>query len=231
MPPEGELTVVIKGVEVADKPHAPAHRPWWSKGGPVLGVVGIIASVVPITTGIWATIQKGKDIKLEELRLKHKMEMDFVDRVKEDARLRTLRLILATSDDQRLKDWATSEEQIISDAGHGFEAEIHRQETDYAIARRDLNAALDSKAEPAKIRDLKDAVQDRKDELDRLRAEKIARGRTEPLLVSPVVQRMDCESEFTKCDFTAPPNDKATLARCRAAKQDCLRRRPAVDVP
>jgi hypothetical protein len=228
MAQEGELTVVIKGAEMSAAAHANAHRPWWSKGGPVLGIVGILAAMVPVTTGTWGLIQKAKETKLEELRLKHKMAMDFVDRVKDDARLRDLRLIIATSDDQALKSWAATEKQIIEAAGYSFEDKIIRQEMAYASARKALNDARESKADLSKERALEDAAKDTKAELDRLRAETLARGLGEPIVMNPDAQALKCDLTFSTCTFNAP--DDATIERCKTYKAECLKR-TIVDVP
>jgi hypothetical protein len=99
--------------------------PWWRKTGPVAAITTILAAVIPVTTGVWGLIQKDRELAaqkanhdheaaMEELRLKHSIRMDILDRVKTQAdRSRTLRMVEETSEDPKMVAWAKSERDAI----------------------------------------------------------------------------------------------------------------------
>ncbi len=84
--------------------------PWWRQGSVVTTLTAIVAAVIPVTTAIQEHFQKVRELALEESKQAHEIRTSYLDRLdKPGARLRTLRFVLAVSDDSALKKWAQEE--------------------------------------------------------------------------------------------------------------------------
>jgi hypothetical protein len=112
---------------------------WWKRTGPVAALTSILAATVPATTAVWGLIQKDREMAakradqdheaaMAELKLKHSIQMDFLDRLKDDnERLRTLRMVEATNDDKRMTAWAKAEKEVIETPMRALQAQIEEQ--------------------------------------------------------------------------------------------------------
>ena len=122
MPEDEEIASDYERKGVLPEP----QMPWWKKTGPVAAIASVIAATVPITTAVWANIEKTKELelqrskdsqeaKMEELKIRHSIQMDYLQHMdKDEDRERTLRMILAMHDDDpKLKAWATTEQQFV----------------------------------------------------------------------------------------------------------------------
>jgi hypothetical protein len=103
----------------------------------------IIAACAPIAVGVhgmfeaWRTRQQAQQALIQQVRTEYfnRLENSLADA---QGRERLLTFILATSDDARLKDWATQELQRTRvDRGH-VEASIGQKEKELDQARREL---------------------------------------------------------------------------------------------
>lgn len=89
---------------------AQLNRPWWRKGSTVTTLTAIIAAVVPITTAVQAHYEKERELGMQESKQAHEIRTGYLDRLdKPGGRLRTLRFVIATTDDPSLRKWAVEE--------------------------------------------------------------------------------------------------------------------------
>jgi len=95
---------------------------------------------VPVTTAVQAHYQKEREIRLQESQQVHQIRTGYLDRIDKPgaARMRTLRLITAATDDLSLKQWAQSEmEQIQKEIGE-FDSEIVLLDKEVAATEKEL---------------------------------------------------------------------------------------------
>ena len=96
---------------------------------------------------------------MAELQLRHTIEMDYLNALKDDEqRLRTLRMVEATTTDPKMKEWAKAEKEIIDTKRAELEQQRRDQEKRADDAEKKLSVAIQS----GKIKDV---------ELARLRAD------------------------------------------------------------
>jgi hypothetical protein len=111
-------------------------KPWWRqwrKGSVVTTLTAIIAAVVPVTTAVQAHYQKERELALEESKQAHAIRASYLDRLdKPGARLRTLRFVLATSNNPDLKEWAQAEKKEVQAELDGIYKQI--DEIDQLVA-------------------------------------------------------------------------------------------------
>jgi hypothetical protein len=89
---------------------ADPKSPWWRNGSLVAALTAIIAAVLPATTAIEEHYRTKRELALEESKQANDIRTSYLDRLdKPGARLRTLRFVLATTDDATLKAWAEAE--------------------------------------------------------------------------------------------------------------------------
>ena len=90
--------------------HADSKAPWWRNGTLVATLTAIIAAVLPVTTAVQEHYRTNRELALEESKQANEIRTGYLDRLdKPGARLRTLRFVLATTDDAALKAWAQAE--------------------------------------------------------------------------------------------------------------------------
>ncbi len=101
------------------------------------------------------------------------MAMDYLDHLKADPeRLRTLRLIEATSTDDRTINWAKHEETLVENDIAALKSEIAAKQTEVDAAKRLATAAVaDNSAKASKIVQLQADASERQRELERLRSQ------------------------------------------------------------
>jgi hypothetical protein len=84
--------------------------PWWRSGTLVTTLTAIVAAIVPVTTAVQEHYRNKRELALEESKQAHEIRSSYLDRLdKPGARLRTLRFVVATTDDAVLKAWAEAE--------------------------------------------------------------------------------------------------------------------------
>ena len=110
---EGERLKIERDVEQlrAELAALRAPRPpWWRRASIVTTLTAIIAAVIPVTTAVQAHYQKERELSLQESKQAYEIRVSYLDRLdKPRARLRTLRFVLATTNDAALKAWAEAE--------------------------------------------------------------------------------------------------------------------------
>jgi hypothetical protein len=90
--------------------HADPKSPWWRNGSLVATLTAIVAAIVPATTAVQEHYRTNRELALEESKQANDIRTSYLDRLdKPGARLRTLRFVLATTDDAALKAWAQAE--------------------------------------------------------------------------------------------------------------------------
>jgi hypothetical protein len=168
--------------------------PWWKRPGWVAGITSILAATVPVTTAVWGLILKGREqtaaeiekekqlalqesqqrhaAEMEELKLRHSIQTDFLDRLKSDTeRLRTLRMVAATSDDPKFAKWASDERGVIEADAKALQKKIEEQTARAEEALKALANAKDSnKAQGAELARLRANAAQQQLELVSLRA-------------------------------------------------------------
>jgi hypothetical protein len=90
--------------------HADPKSPWWRSGSLIATLTAIVAAILPVTTAVQEHYRTSRELKLEESKQANEIRTGYLDRLdKPGARLRTLRFVLATTDDTALKAWAQAE--------------------------------------------------------------------------------------------------------------------------
>jgi hypothetical protein len=222
---------------------AESALPWWKRTGPITAIASILAVTVPATTTLWGLVQKDRelavkkvdqdhDIAMREMEVKHHIQMEFLDRLRNDDRLRTLRLVEMTDTDEHMREWARSEKGVVEKSVKELEQKIAEQTTKIAFVEKalqevqaDKKAAVTGKAsEIARLR--ADAVRE-KSELEALRIE-----RSGPLIRTPpspavtATKNWEATSESECYDFNrvctngaARPDD---MILCGSLTNTCL---------
>lgn len=87
-----------------------AKPPWWRNGKLIATLTTVVAAVVPASTAIQGYYRNRRELALQESKQAHEIRTSYLDRLdKPGSRLRTLRFVLATTDDAVLKAWAEAE--------------------------------------------------------------------------------------------------------------------------
>ena len=90
--------------------NAETRQPWWRSGTMVATLTAVLAAVVPVTTAVEEHYRTSRELALEASKQAHDIRTSYLDRLdKPGARLRTLRFVIATTDDATLKAWAEAE--------------------------------------------------------------------------------------------------------------------------
>jgi hypothetical protein len=123
--------------------------PWWRSRATITTLTTILAAVVPLTTAVHGWAQKDRELALEELKFKtanslelqkqtnaiamqrerqtEEIRTSYLERLKAPGEhLRTLRFILATTDDKTLRNWAIEEKNVVEGDLRKLEEEISR---------------------------------------------------------------------------------------------------------
>jgi hypothetical protein len=127
--------------------------PWWRNGATITSLTAIIAAVVPATTGVQGWVQKNREIeleafkfskandlevkkqtnatKLQETRQAEDIRTAYLERLKAPGEhLRTLRFILATTNDVQLRSWATNERKVVEEELGKLDAQLKHAQAD-----------------------------------------------------------------------------------------------------
>jgi DNA repair exonuclease SbcCD ATPase subunit len=148
---------------------AQLNRPWWRKGSIVTTMTALIASVVPVTTAVQAHYEKERELALQESKQAHEIRTSYLDRLdKPGARPRTLRFVIATTDDPVMKRWALEETRA-------DEIAQQAQETVDQLSQdmRDQDARLSAAEEVVRTARADAERQSAQANLDRLRQHKL----------------------------------------------------------
>jgi hypothetical protein len=115
---------------------AQLDNPWWRKGSIVTTLTALIAAVVPVTTAVQAHYQKERELALQESKQAHEIRTSYLDRLdKPGAKLRTLRFVLATTNDPTLKAWAEEEKKEVKAELDEIDRKIAAIDADAEVAR------------------------------------------------------------------------------------------------
>ncbi|WP_158619961.1 hypothetical protein [Corallococcus sicarius] len=112
-----ELAGLLLELEIAEAKSKLLHarQVWWRSGRTVTAIIGMLAAIVPVTSGIQGLIQKEReaattrDIQQLEARERY---LNTVLKDPHNAAV-VLRFIIATSDDSRVARWADIEKDAI----------------------------------------------------------------------------------------------------------------------
>jgi hypothetical protein len=115
-------------------------RPWWKSSATITTLTAIVAAVVPLTTAVRGWVQKNRELALESQKQANAIAMQrerqvedirtsYLDRLKTPGEhLRTLRFVIATTNDTRLRDWAVNEKKETEDELRKLDQEIRQAE-------------------------------------------------------------------------------------------------------
>jgi hypothetical protein len=130
--------------------------PWWRKASLITMMTAIIAAVLPITKMIEEHYRNEREFALEVAKEQNELRMAYLDRYDVPGhRQRTLRFLIATTDDPRLLTWARAELLIVME--------------EIAVIEKQRAAVLE-KIEQTKDAEALAALQKQLDELERLKA-------------------------------------------------------------
>jgi hypothetical protein len=179
-------------------------KPWWRKGSIVTMLTAIIAAVVPVTTAVQAHFQKERELALQESKQVNDIRASYLDRLdKSGARLRTLRFVLATTSDPKLRGWA--EEETI-------EVKALLDDIDRRIAALNATGASAGSGAPAAAHDasidpvlreieLRDKLDDVHHRLGVLKLQEQRFATMDPAMYAGVkMQRLDLEKEAARLE-------------------------------
>jgi len=121
-----------------------ALLPWWRRPLPVAAITATLAAVIPATIAVSGIIQHNKEIalkiqdgKMEELKTRHSIEMDYLQHMQNDEdRVRLLRMVLATSADPILKNWAREEKGRVDKAIADYQKEAEQADSKARISEK-----------------------------------------------------------------------------------------------
>lgn len=134
---------------------------WWRSPATIVVLTAILAALVPATTVFQGRVRKDRELALEELKFKSAISLEqqkqasalavrrasqmddlrsfYLERQKTPGEhLGTLRFVLATTDDSRLRKWAIEEKPLV--------------ETDLRKLEEQARQATEAKLEEPKIR-------------------------------------------------------------------------------
>ena len=90
------------------------QAPWWRRASVVTSLTAIVAAIVPVTTAVQQHFQKEREVALQESKQEHEIRVSYLDRLERPGdRMRTLRFVLATTSDPKLRAWADGESKIV----------------------------------------------------------------------------------------------------------------------
>jgi len=242
------MTMTMAGVEATPRSQREESKeasslPWWKRGLSVGAITAVLGAMVPATTAVSGYFQKHREVALqqekddndqklkelelrhnidmEEVKLKHSMQTDFLDRTKNDSeRLRTLRFVAITSDDPKMAKWAGEERDLIQTDLEAAQKKAAEQATIAADAQAKLAAAVqEGKAKAATIAQLKANAANQQKELARVSDDLTARTQSPANAFARFRQdpEMQCTWERTVCELSP-----GTSANCENAYKSCI---------
>lgn len=125
--PEEDLDRLKKRKERAELKAqiAALTTPWWRKASLITVVTALVAAVLPVTKVIEEHYRNRRELALEEAKELNELRVDYLERYNVPGhRLRTLRFLIATTDDPRLRAWAEAEQAIVQAELDPIEHEI-----------------------------------------------------------------------------------------------------------
>jgi hypothetical protein len=116
---------------------ASVTAPWWRSARTVTTLTAIIALVLPASTFVRESVQKSRELALARQKQDDQIRSAYLDRMKTPGEhIRTLDFVLATSEDPKLKVWATAEKVRL-------QPELKKAEDDKAAMDDELKKARD----------------------------------------------------------------------------------------
>lgn len=112
---DDELARLRIELEIAETKRklAEARQPWWLSGSTVTGIIGLLAATLPVTSGIQSCAEKERNLSDARRAAELQARDRYLDNVLKEPRNAqvVLRFVEATTDDQRVRDWASRELQ------------------------------------------------------------------------------------------------------------------------
>jgi len=103
--------------------------PWWKSGATIATLTAIVAAIVPVTTAVQGWAQKNRELALEDRKQTENIRTFYLERLKVPGEhLRTLRFVIATTNDSTLRAWAEQEKKVVEGELRGLDDEIKRAE-------------------------------------------------------------------------------------------------------
>lgn len=214
--------------------------PWWKRGGWVTALTSILSLTVPVTTAVWGLIQRDRElvakkadqereIAIKLLEEKHHIQMDFLALMKnDDERLRTLRLVEATSDDPTMKEWARNERKVIDKPLQDVQSKLDGQTAKAAAAEDALKAAQADNRHQASTIDALRANMDRQfNQLSELQQErkKVLAARSAYSL--PEADELFGAGNWSPLDSSISIDYISDRAQCDSFVSDCIKTKAA----
>jgi len=171
----------------------PTRLSWWKRGLSSTKLAAFITAMVPLTTFIVSAYQKSREeqnhateiqiqqenhkseqalkkleldhtIKMEEVKLNHGIQTEFLDRTKPDTdRLRTLRFVAATNDDPKMVRWASYEMSVVSAETNALKKQIDDEESQIEKSLRNGKMKATVIAQQQELKSLRLMLKDRLD--------------------------------------------------------------------
>ena len=134
-PESVELTQLrSENAQLRAKIHAGASMPipalpWWKSGATIATLTAIVAASVPVTTAVQGWVQKNRELALEDRKQTENIRTSYLQRLEVPGEhLRTLRFVIATTNDSTLRAWAEQEKKVVEGELRGLDDEIKRAE-------------------------------------------------------------------------------------------------------
>jgi len=103
--------------------------PWWKSGATITTLTAIVVASVPVTTAVQGWVQKNRELALEDRKQTENIRTSYLERLKVPGEhLRTLRFVIATTNDSPLRAWAEQEKKVVEGELRGLDDEIKRAE-------------------------------------------------------------------------------------------------------
>lgn len=172
--PEEEKTAAVRAAEQTTAGHEAAlarlkletakdeservklSRPWWRSWN-ITALGALLAAIAPTTAGVTGYFEKQKQLALEEQKQRHEIAMAqqkqdeeirgrYLDRIVDPQQSRrTLRLMIVSSTDEKIRQWAANELPRIDEEEKRNEAAssalLSRADGDEALLKKTLDSA------------------------------------------------------------------------------------------
>jgi len=121
-----ENAQLLATIQAARMPASPAP-PWRRSGAMIIALAAIVAAVVPLTTAVQGWMRKNRELALgwqkqtnaiamQRERQAEDIRTSYLERPRVPGeRLRTLRFVIATTNDSKFRAWAIEEKKVVED--------------------------------------------------------------------------------------------------------------------
>ena len=166
-------------------------QPWWRSWN-VTAIGAFLAAVAPATAGVAGYFEKQKQLALQEQKQRHEIAMaqqkqdediraHYLDRVLDPKQARrTMRLLAATSSDDKVRQWAKQELPLLDQDAQRFDEEQARLDRRADGDEELLRRLLETKSSDELIKRVADIVGMSRLEATKHKAVTMAKGGKEP---------------------------------------------------